>query len=337
MLLPSDIINIISNHLSPIDNYHLYCSCQFFHHYIDIKTSIIKNINHRLSLILGDKLEEFKQYIKSGQYAISGSFLLQCMLDEYWERSDVDVYTMAFDRNYLDIEIFLREQFQEWDGNFDDGYHAQEVEWIRNYHYYFEHIQIIAVNMYSDNQIYESIFELPSNVSLFKRFIDDMADFAILKNIYYYDGTDHLILNNLYNIFNRITEYHRTGGIKVSIERYHKYKERGFRFSNLDTLSYKDFDCSYFVRVGLNENYFNDEEEVIKFFGTNDFSDLTRYRCIEKESECVHTNFPPKHPNDDICYTKSCLVKFLNPNLRHRHLKSLYKRELREDDTILIL
>lgn len=62
-------------------------------------------------------------------------------------------------------------------GTDDDGYHAPEVEWIRNYH----HIQIIAINMYYDHQIYDSIFEMPTNVNLFKIFINDMTDFAILK------------------------------------------------------------------------------------------------------------------------------------------------------------
>lgn len=333
-----DVIGIIANYLSPIDNYHLTLTNKFFHKYVNVKTSIVKMINNRLSEIFAEQVDDFKKYMKENDCIISGSFVLQCILGEYWPNSDIDLCVLASDQKYLSIEKFLLNSFAEY-GNNGDGYTSNQVSWVRNY-FNRDNIQVIAINMYQEQEIYNlnNFFDdkFVSNIELLKIFVDEMADFAVYKNIYYHDGNDHLILNNLNDIFTRTTNYVCKYPIKESLERYHKYSERGFTFPNKNLLSFKDFD-SYFVRVGLNKNYTSSTDEVIKFFGDNISNIKIRNFQRDEESKCVDGNFPSYHPNDGICYVKSCIVKFLNSSLHHCHLEVGYRPDCRENDFIIIL
>lgn len=57
-----------------------------------INKNIVNNINLRLSLVFGDKLDIFKKFLEDTKSFISGSFIVQCILDETYNGSDIDVY-----------------------------------------------------------------------------------------------------------------------------------------------------------------------------------------------------------------------------------------------------
>jgi hypothetical protein len=48
-----DIVRIISSYLKPVDNYHLSLTAKFYQQHIDVRQSIIKEINDRLYKIFG--------------------------------------------------------------------------------------------------------------------------------------------------------------------------------------------------------------------------------------------------------------------------------------------
>ena len=94
-ILKGDTFHYITDHLSPKDLYHLAKTCQYYHKELEefFKRKVINTINTRLSDFFGKNLKEFKNQMKITGSFISGSFILQCILDEAWNDSDVDIYT----------------------------------------------------------------------------------------------------------------------------------------------------------------------------------------------------------------------------------------------------
>ena len=97
----------IKEHLVPKDFLMLKYVCKYYHKNItvmDVKRCIISNINLRLKKILGDNYDTFIKYISKHNVAISGSFIIQCILEEYYEDSDIDIYSYK----YLRPEDFFK-------------------------------------------------------------------------------------------------------------------------------------------------------------------------------------------------------------------------------------
>jgi len=85
----------IFSKLSPLSFYNLKLCNKLWNKYITlsmIKESIIKEINTRLLAILGDKYNDFIEILNITKAVISGSFIIQCILGEHWEDSDIDIY-----------------------------------------------------------------------------------------------------------------------------------------------------------------------------------------------------------------------------------------------------
>ncbi len=86
--------NII-NYLSPIDLYNLVQTCKYYEQNINmqhVKNNTIKQLNNKLSNIFGPKLPEFKNILQDVNGIISGSCILQSILGEKWEKSDIDIF-----------------------------------------------------------------------------------------------------------------------------------------------------------------------------------------------------------------------------------------------------
>lgn len=326
-----DIIPKILRYLKPIDIYNFNKTCKFCHQYINIKESIIDEINYRLHLIFGDRLIDFKENMQKSRCVISGSFILQCILNEYWEKSDIDIYAPVKDHNDLNIDNFLDQVlFVEGDSHVTE-YHDC-IYWVRDYERKFApyRIQILGVleieadihnlnEWFTDDKLY-----LPSP-ELLKRSIDDMCDFSICKNMYYYDGKDNLILSNLEEIFTKITNFKNGYSLKYSIKRYYKYKKKGFKFTNKKLLTYNQLRYDDQIFITLGGYNINPIDEVIKSFGNDIFNDHDYgYRIDnEKGSECD---------------PETCVVRFLNKNLRHYHLHTTHPEHLSiYQDSIAIL
>jgi hypothetical protein len=97
--------------------YHLKQINQHYHTITDddINRAAIKEINHRLLLIFTDKLIDFKKLLQSSCAVISGSFIIQCLLGEHWNDSDIDIFVPTkgvhfathYHNEYTDIENML--------------------------------------------------------------------------------------------------------------------------------------------------------------------------------------------------------------------------------------
>src|SRR5437868_9219660 len=97
-ILKQDNIQCILSFLKPKFAYNFIITCKLFHLKFNIKSNLIYEINFRLNKIFGDKTDDFKQLLKDTNSVISGSFIIQCLLNEYWN-TDIDIYIPTIGNN----------------------------------------------------------------------------------------------------------------------------------------------------------------------------------------------------------------------------------------------
>lgn len=81
------------------------------------------------------------------------------------------------------------------------------------------------------------VIELKKNAEIREivDFINEIFDFDICKNCFYYDENGcHIILGNIDNLISKTTEFKYARAADSSASRYLKYKERGISFTNED-------------------------------------------------------------------------------------------------------
>jgi hypothetical protein len=225
----------------PLSLYNLKLCNKVWNEYITlsmIKESIIKEINIRLSLIFGDKYNEFNKILDDTKAVISGSFIIQCILGEYWEDSDIDIYFPTINNNkynihstyyYYDLEKFLYETVKfKMTGSYpamsrykyDQSNGKLEIEYVRNYETATNSVQVIQAKIEND---YDKM----------TKFIYNTFDFDICKNVYYInDGKEYINIPKLNDILNKVSEFKIGYRVGSSIERYEKYTKRGFNIIN---------------------------------------------------------------------------------------------------------
>lgn len=204
----------------------------------ELLESIIKEINTRLIVIFGDKYDDFNKILDITKALISGSFIIQCILGEYWEDSDIDIYFPTInnekyltdcDNPYYYLEKFIYETMKF---NMKESYRAisryqsnqsngkLNIEYVRNYETVTNILQIIQAKIENDH-------------GKMKEFIYDTFDFDICKNVYYINnGKEYLNVLKLNDIFNKISKFKIGYRVGSSIQRYEKYTKRGFNIIN---------------------------------------------------------------------------------------------------------
>ncbi len=212
-------------------------------HQIFIKY-ILLNINNkiekRLGNVFGDKLLLFKQLMEETKCFISGSFIIQCILNEEWKGSDVDIYVPTIGNQIrVDHSPFSKvDDFMYKNMNMKDGYIDSYPEvlhsglkWVRNYVDY----------IYDSNgkQTYEKRvriqiigIEISKNISQAVQFVEETFDFDICKNVYSFEG---IYVKNIKEILSKTTSFKSSKLHDSSVNRCKKYEERGFSFLNQPT------------------------------------------------------------------------------------------------------
>lgn len=274
--------------------------------------------------------------MKDTQSVISGSFIIQCLLDEYWDYSDIDIYVSTHDNNvhspkkpeeradYIKSDV---DDFMYYNMKFEGSHNNYEIDncikWVRDYlpdttysdgdygkyelirknnpqsHY---NVQIIGIDV---DKTYDSL----------KTFIDTTFDFTICKNMYFYDGKDNIILSNLNEIFTRETNFVSTRNLSSTIERYHKYTEKGkFIFRNKNTITYDEIkDSDKELTIYANKNYSN--KIITNFF------------------KCININYCNIALRGLlVCNINSCIINFLDKNIKHDHI---YFNEYTENNILI--
>jgi hypothetical protein len=69
----------------------------------------MNKINNRLLSIFGNRLPALKKIMQKTGCVISGSFIIQCLLDETWKNTDIDFYVpMPGNKITKHIQILTR-------------------------------------------------------------------------------------------------------------------------------------------------------------------------------------------------------------------------------------
>jgi hypothetical protein len=216
------IYNVVE-HLVPKDLYSLKFVSKYYYKNIDEKTitnSIIINIHKRLKQVLDKKYDTFIKFIEKKSIVISGSFIMQCILCEYYENSDIDLYSyLSHDSDkFFDI-INMEDLDEDQEKNFKDYGALPYIHDIINAHlkngHKLQNIRLYNMKNYDD----------------VKNYVINKYDMDMCKNIFtIVDNKSVLYTHNLNRVMNKwehITEFDIESRKKRRIE---KYILRGFNF-----------------------------------------------------------------------------------------------------------
>src|SRR5437762_2808080 len=221
----------IVKYLDPKDLYNIKYVSKDFYGIITfkmIKDTINLCIYQRLQKILGDHTDKFLELLSENSGVISGSFLLQCILNETYTESDIDIYipipyyeTQA--GSFTSIENYIYNIMKGKYITSSYQYEPENIAYIREYHF---NVKLQIIYIISKNPL-EDLWKT----------IRDLYDFDILKNIY---SSNALKIHKLSDIMTKSTTFGYTWSLKASIIRYNKYINRGITFKEPIDARYVD-------------------------------------------------------------------------------------------------
>lgn len=272
--------------------------------------SIFENVND---------VNEFKNIMYETNALISGSFIMQQILGEKYEDSDVDIFLSSRHKYAKKIDDFLYSRM-ELTGDINIArYREQNYSLITNVTDYEKNghkIQLIYIDVFPD-------------VILVHGFIEEDFDFDICKNVYYYNeknsGKGKLVTERVDQILEKKTEFKISTKVGKTIQRYHKYKERGFVFTNFDNLSYKELELdlkvdeegySYkIIEITRIDEIINDKcAYTLNDPNSVKTSNWDNYRPISRHSfNKITFKYEPDECHDN------CPIKFCDKSTEHYH------------------
>lgn len=214
----------IAPYLTPKELYDLRSVSKSFRlsiQYDLIRESVLHAINHRLHQIFGSQTTTFKYLMDVSHAFISGSFILQCFLGEFWAGSDIDIYLPAGNDQVLGsfLHDTLRSSSRPIKSyRFDRQYqnHIVEHSWSNGIR-----LQVITLE--------DPIFSTDP-VTYMKNFLQNDFDFDVCANLYYITNRQETVYcHSLNGIMNKTITCQ---GIPTQ-QRVSKYKRRGFVFKDL--------------------------------------------------------------------------------------------------------
>lgn len=234
--------------LTPKDIYALIKTCNK-NSYLKshLYTKIINNIVVRLQHILKESYDGFIHLLEKTNAVISGSFLIQCILEERWT-DEIDIL-IGYDKAIIDNnqttyvaydDVFRKNKLIEF------FYNKKLIKkCFQNDLYqsiYVDHI-IGPVYGYSTNDFEASIIFVPLEEEItqtnINKYINNYFDINICKNAFYVsDGIFHLDINIIDHIFNRYASFNYSKSFKLAMAHVNKYINRGFMFDNINTNEY---------------------------------------------------------------------------------------------------
>jgi hypothetical protein len=265
LVFRSDVMSVIANFLDPIDI--IYCSRIFRPRkslkskfiravklVVDIKSlfkceeklyrslmsPILKEhlpfkVDNYFRTLFGDRYSEFRRLMTIDKAVISGSILLQIILNETWEGSDIDIFIPVSNYSLENIprNTLLFSALQDFLYNFTEGrvapagiapmyvFDADRV--IAKIHSYTKinqaPLQTITLRV---NRDYDNVMT----------FIQNSFDLSVCKNGFYYDAQGpKLVLHDVEEIVYKISRCRVTQPRYLCYYRVQKYTNRGFEIT----------------------------------------------------------------------------------------------------------
>lgn len=208
---------------------------------------IKKRIKNELMRIFGNEYNAFVRALIKSNAVISGSFILQCILDERWANSDIDIYLNNYEKDNSIYRFFGEEHELEYWDYYETFPRIKNISEF-NYkpkNYYLENIKVQLVRIDTDkkytlkNHIYNTGFDVCCNMLYFNN-----------------RGIMQIQLRNLLGIIHKKIIFSILDADDF-IFRIKKYSERGFyfkpKYNKIFYLEYVLFK-KYRAKIGININ-----------------------------------------------------------------------------------
>jgi len=213
---------IAKKYISIKDIYCLSLVNKTLHKRLD-ETYIMNGIKDRITLRLqkifsvGD-YKTFTDIMEKSRAILSGSFIIQCILNEYWDNSDIDIYVGNY-KGAKQFSTFLKDKACDiYDGNYNVfGSHIRDI------------VNFKVVNNGGDETVVQIVMiNVTKDYSLSDH--NRNTGFEICKNILYFNrGEMVLKLQNLKETIHKVTTF-TILDIDDFFFRIEKYSKRGFHF-----------------------------------------------------------------------------------------------------------
>uniref|UniRef100_A0A6C0C6N3 F-box domain-containing protein n=1 Tax=viral metagenome TaxID=1070528 RepID=A0A6C0C6N3_9ZZZZ len=319
--LPIEIYNHITSNLDSYGLHSLSHTCkQFFPKY---SKHITTKINERLLSIFGDNLPALKKMMQKTGCVISGSFIIQCLLNETWKDSDIDFYVSTqgneitktnsgYNKSAVDDFMY---NVMRYDGSIDDQYADIEnnpIKYVRTYKH-LRNMRFDARLIKINPKMQIIGIDVAKNANSMFDYIVKTFDFNICKNMYYYDGYDHIRSNNNFDeIFLKETTFEMPNikqiDIQSNLARYCKYKNRGIAFKNVPS-----FD--HLSQFKLNKKWINSLSVII--VDPIDWDSIYYTRCTTKDLKEINASFISYQYRS--CSIENCVITECF-NMDHKHI-----------------
>lgn len=200
-----------------------------------VKQTTINCIYKNLQFHFGKHYNAFIRFIKTSNLMISGSFIIECILGEKYENSDIDVYIFTKIRydKLRSLKIVTDNQYNSMHNYDYGGSLSIPIDHIVNY--YLPSKKILQMISLENSQI--------NSFEKFKDFVVNSYDIDICKNIFTIkDDKPKLYINNINKIISKIDVSHNANTPKLH-KRIQKYESRGFTFYKkkwYDEISFDD-------------------------------------------------------------------------------------------------
>lgn len=243
----------IAIHLSVKSFMTVMCVSRYHYKQGNLNAHIISIMIKKLMSIFGDQYNNLKLILTRLGAVISGSFILQCILDETWD-SDIDFYVSDLDndinRGKSELDYFFYENYLQYNYRDITNYSCNlTITSIRDYLLVKNSNPevknaILATNVYAHrpygktitvNDVVYDVCKLQCIKINCRRdqliqFIVHDYDFDLCKNVFYFTDSPHLYIHSLQDIINKTTKFKFTTNKYASKERKLKYEKRGFKF-----------------------------------------------------------------------------------------------------------
>jgi len=284
-----------------------------------------------LESLLGGHFNKFYELLKQCNATISGSIILQLLLNEQWADSDIDLYICGSKDKcnnsiidfLTDTQLFKIKTFNSYNNMLPTKI-CQITEiydfTFKNKMSYVNKIQIIKIGYdketYDEHPDYNEDYIKLDYIKLdyiepdakLNQTIVDHYDFDVCKNMIYYDNNGfNLKINSLNNVFNKcISNINILDGgyMNSSFMRIIKYNHRGFTFDN------------HAIKCKILENY------CIKYYKllSVDFND-NNYTLVKNNDNGIITYSNGKTGIKLMKCHNNCLFGiFFKDQIKHYHV-----------------
>lgn len=213
----------------------------------EICESAIFALNRKLLQVFGENVFQFKRALEESRAVIAGSIIIQCILEEYWQQSDIDIFVThnPTSRTRSPIEMFFETTQLQYYEEMTATEGAYNFTSLANAT--IEKICVIRLRE-SAQKIHLVIIQAMEEECSAAKYVMTASDFDICRNTYsIHNDLEYLTATSLVGIIRKCVreriDCRRDGGTcmsKSTISRFVKYKMRGFMFANPPQVAWRD-------------------------------------------------------------------------------------------------